>query len=224
MTWNLPNVITTSRIVMAPLLVWLLYRPTAEGRVLAFVVFVLAAVSDLWDGWLARRRGEITDFGKLADPLADKLLLAAALVPFFLLTRERPDLAGLPLYGHVPLWVVLVLLGRELLVTGLRTVFARRGQVVQASKAGKYKAFVQNLFIGGMILWLALQSATILAGGGFWSGWEVFHGWWVTVTLSAALLLTVWSMLLYLVAFTGGTDAPTTDSPTPRPGEEDGEP
>lgn len=203
MSWNLPNVITTARIVMAPLLVWLLYRPTAGGRVVAFAVFVLAAVTDLWDGWLARRRGEITDYGKLADPAADKLLLAAALVPFYLLTHDRPDLAGLPLYGHVPLWVVLVLLGRELLVTGLRTLFARRGRVIQASKAGKYKAFVQNLFIGGMILWLALQSRTA-PGDGFWGPWEVFHGWWVTVTLTGALALTLWSMGLYLVAFADG--------------------
>lgn len=207
MTWNLPNLITTARIVLAPVLVWLMYRPTAEGRLAAFVVFVLAAVSDLWDGWLARRRGEITDYGKLVDPLADKLLLAAALVPFYLLTRSRPELAGLPLYGHVPLWVVLVLLGRELLVTGLRTVFARRGQVVQARKAGKHKAFVQNLFIGGMILWLAYRSAPGLgpSSSAFWNGWEVFHGWWVTVTLSVALVLTLWSMLLYLIAFRDGS-------------------
>jgi len=202
MSWNLPNVITTARIVTAPLLVWLLYRPTAGGRLVAFAVFTLAAVSDLWDGWLARRRGEITDYGKLVDPLADKLLLAAALVPFYLLTESRPELAGLPLYGHVPLWVVAVLLGREILVTGLRTVFARRGRVIQASQAGKYKAFVQNLFIGGMILWLALQSpAGPAAREGFWAAWEVFHGWWVTATLSVALLLTVWSMALYLAAF-----------------------
>lgn len=207
MTWNLPNAITAARIAMAPLLVWLLYHPTSTGRMVAFAVFVLAAVSDLWDGWLARRRGQITDHGKLLDPLADKLLLAAALIPFYLLTSDRPELAGLPLYGHVPLWVVLVLLGRELLVTGLRTVFARRGRVVQARKAGKYKAFVQNLFIGGMILWLALQSAAgLMAGGGFWSSWEDFHGWWVTVTLSGAVLLTLWSMALYLAAFRDGPD------------------
>lgn len=215
MTWNLPNLITTARIVMAPVLVWLMYRPTAGGRLAAFAVFVLAAVSDLWDGWLARRRGQITDFGKLVDPLADKLLLAAALIPLYLLTRSRPELAGLPLYGHLPLWVVLVLLGRELLVTGLRTFFARRGRVVQARKAGKYKAFVQNLFIGGTILWLAYRSALgpHLAPTGFWNGWEVFHGWWVTVTLSVALVLTVWSMVLYLVAF--------TDLSGGGPGEED---
>lgn len=224
MTWNLPNVVTTARIAMAPLLVWLLYRPTPGGRVLAFAVFVLAAVSDLWDGWLARRRGEITDFGKLADPLADKLLLASALVPFYLLTEARSELAGLPLYGHVPLWVVLVLLGRELLVTGLRTFLARRGRVIQARKAGKYKAFVQNLFIGGMILWLALRSAALPAAGGFWSGWEVFHGWWVTVTLSTALLLTVWSMVLYLLALGRGSDPPASRRPPGRPDGEGGRP
>lgn len=205
MRWNLPNVITVVRIALAPVLVFLLYRPSMTGRLLAFAVFVLAAVSDLWDGWLARRRGQITDFGKLADPLADKLLLAAALVPLYLLGRSRPELAGLPLYGHVSLWIVLVLLGRELVVTVLRTLAARLGTVVQARKAGKYKAFAQNLFIGSTILWMALRTAAAEQGwrGALWSGWQGFHGWFVAVTLSAALFLTVLSLALYMGSFRG---------------------
>lgn len=205
MRWNLPNAITTVRILLAPVLVFLLYRPTMTGRLLAFTVFVVAAVSDLWDGWLARRRGEITDFGKLADPLADKLLLAAALIPLYLLSRSHPELAGLPLYGHVSLWIVLVLLGRELIVTVLRTMAARLGTVIQARRAGKYKAFTQNLFIGGMILWMALRTAAVERAweGTLWDAWLGFHGWFVTVTLSAALFLTVLSLGLYLGSFRG---------------------
>lgn len=205
MSWNLPNVITTARIVLAPLLVFLLYLPSMTGRLLAFAVFVVAAVSDLWDGWLARRRDQITDFGKLADPLADKLLLAAALVPLYLLSRSRPELAGLPLYGHVSLWIVLVLLGRELVVTVLRALAARLGTVVQARRAGKYKAFAQNLFIGSMILWMALRTAAAERAwaSDFWAAWQGFHGWFVTVTLSAALFLTVLSLGLYLGSFRG---------------------
>jgi CDP-diacylglycerol--glycerol-3-phosphate 3-phosphatidyltransferase len=203
--WNLPNVITTARIVLAPVLVFLLYVPSMTGRLLAFAVFVVAAVSDLWDGWLARRRGEITDFGKLADPLADKLLLAAALLPLYLLGRSRPELAGLPLYGHVSLWIVLVLLGRELIVTVLRTLAARLGTVVPARRAGKYKTVAQNLFIGGTILWMALRTAAAERAweGAFWEAWQGFHGWFVTVTLSAALLLTVVSLGMYLGSFRG---------------------
>lgn len=203
MRWTLPNAITALRIVLAPVLVVLLYLPNLTGRLVAFLVFVVAAVSDLWDGWLARRRGEITDFGKLADPLADKLLLAAALIPLFLLTRSRPEIAGLPLYGHVPLWVVAVLLGRELLVTVLRTLAARLGTVIQARRAGKYKAFTQSLFIGSAILWLALRTAAAERGwrGELWEGWAAFHGWFVAVTLSAALFLTLLSLALYLGSF-----------------------
>ena len=205
MRWNLPNAITVVRIALAPVLVFLLYLPSMTGRLLAFAVFVVAAVSDLWDGWLARRRGQITDFGKLADPLADKLLLAAALVPLYLLSRSRPELAGLPLYGHVSLWVVVILLGREVVVTVLRTMAARLGTVIQARKAGKYKAFAQNVFIGSTILWMALRTAAVEKAwrGAFWDAWQGFHGWFVTTTLSVALFLTVLSLALYLGSFRG---------------------
>ena len=203
MRWNLPNAITVVRIALAPVLVFLLYLPSMTGRLLAFSVFVIAAVSDLWDGWLARRRGQITDFGKLADPLADKLLLAAALIPLYLLGRSRPELAGLPLYGHVSLWVVVILLGREVVVTVLRTMAARLGTVIQARKAGKYKAFAQNLFIGGTILWMALRTAGAQRGwsGEIWRAWQALHGWFVAAALSVALVLTVVSLVLYLASF-----------------------
>ena len=208
MSWGLPNVITTGRLVLAPVLAILMFEPGLAARVAAFVVFVVAAVSDLWDGYLARRRGEITDYGKLADPLADKLLLAAALVPLYLLTRSRPELAGLPLFGHVPLWVVLVLLGREVLITALRIVVARRGTVLASRPAGKYKAFLQNVFIGAAILWLALRTGRTERSwdGGGWAAWEAFHGWFVAVVLAVALVLTVYSMALYLISFRGALE------------------
>lgn len=205
MTWNLPNLITTGRILLAPALAYLLFLSDSTARIAAFVVFLIAALSDLWDGWLARRRGEITDYGKLLDPLADKLLLAAALIPFYLLTRGDPVLGGIPVYGHVSLWIVLVLLGREVVVTVLRTVAARRGDVVQARQAGKYKAFAQNLFIGGTILWMGLRTAGAedAWSGAFWRAWQGLHGWFITVTLSAALALTLISLGLYLASFRG---------------------
>lgn len=203
MNWGLPNVITTGRLLLAPVLAVLLLRPGVEARIAAFLVFLVAALSDLWDGYLARRRGEISDYGKLVDPLADKLLLAAAVVPFYLVTRDAPALAGIPLYDHVPLWVVLVLLGREVLVTALRTAAARQGTVIQARQSGKYKAFLQNVFIGATILWMAFRAGAVERGweGGGWSGWMDFHGWFVAVTLSVALVLTVYSLVLYLASF-----------------------
>jgi len=195
--WNLPNAITTLRVLLAPLLAFLLLEPGATARALGFGVFLVAAISDLWDGYLARRRHEITDYGRLVDPVADKLLLAAALVPLYLLTRRSADLAGIPVYDTVPLWAVLVLLGRELLITVLRSVAARRGRVVAAMRSGKYKAFVQNLFLGGAMLWVIARTAGADPGG---AGMDLL-GWATAVTLSGAILLTVGSLVEYLAAF-----------------------
>ncbi len=197
MIWNLPNAITTLRLALAPVLAWLLLEPSATARACGCGVFLLAALSDLWDGYLARRRQEITDYGRLVDPVADKLLLAAALVPLYLLGRGRSALAGIPVYDAVPLWAVLVILGREALITVLRSVAARRGRVVSAMRSGKYKAFVQNLFLGGGLLWVTLRTAEI---GPNRPG-MVFVGWFTAVTLSGAVLLTLGSLVEYLAAF-----------------------
>ncbi|MEJ2483849.1 MAG: CDP-alcohol phosphatidyltransferase family protein [Gemmatimonadota bacterium] len=125
---NLPNALTTMRVLLAPLVAALLFQPRASARLVAGIIYLVAAVSDLIDGEIARRRGEITDFGKLVDPIADKLLLAATLIPFWLVTRVHPELGGLPLFGGVPLWTLLVFFGREVLVTALRARAARGGR------------------------------------------------------------------------------------------------
>lgn len=200
---NLPNAITTLRVLLAPVVTVLLFESTAGARLAAFVVFLVAALSDLVDGALARRRGEITDFGKLVDPLADKLLLVATLIPFYLITLRQPSLGMLPVYGGIELWVLLVFFGRELLITWLRTTAARRGIVVPASTLGKRKALAQSVFIGSMILWIAYRTAAI---EGDWSGplnrfWAGLHGWFTSVSLTVALILTLVSLVVYLLSF-----------------------
>lgn len=197
------NLLTGGRLVLAPVLFVLLLQPSRSLRTLGFGVFVLAAVTDLWDGYLARRRGEVTDFGRLADPLADKLLLAAALIPVYLATTRHAHLAGIPVYGDVSFWIVAVLLGRELLVTALRMLAARNGQVISASRAGKYKTFSQDLFLGAAILWLAFRSGPTAPSAPFslGDGWWGLNGWFITVTLTCALLLTVYSMAAYLARY-----------------------
>jgi CDP-diacylglycerol--glycerol-3-phosphate 3-phosphatidyltransferase len=200
---NLPNAITALRVLLAPVVAALLFQAGPSSRLLAFGVFLLAALSDLVDGALARSRGEVTDFGKLVDPIADKLLLVATLIPFFILTARYPELGRLPVFGGIELWVLLVFFGRELLVTWLRTAAARRGAVVPARTLGKRKALAQNVFIGSMILWLAYKTA---AEANSWNGplnrfWAGLHGWFTTVSLLVALLLTVVSLAVYLVAF-----------------------
>ena len=184
-----------------PLIAFMILQPSAWIRFLSFVVFVMAALSDLWDGYLARKRGQITDFGKVVDPIADKLLLFATLIPLHILTVREPALAGLPLFDTIPLWTVAVLIGRELLITLLRLMAARRGEVVAARDLGKRKAVAQNVFIGAAILWITFRTAGFGETGGFWAFFTDFHGWFTTVGLTIALLLTITSMALYLNTF-----------------------
>ncbi|MEN8144930.1 MAG: CDP-alcohol phosphatidyltransferase family protein [Gemmatimonadota bacterium] len=200
---NLPNAITILRVALVPLVAWLLFQPSPTLRVLSFVVFLAAALSDLVDGSLARSRGEITNLGKLIDPIADKLLLTVTLISFFILTRGDPGLGGIPLFGGIATWVLVVFIGREAIVTALRGAAAHRGVVVAAGPSGKRKALAQNVFLGAMILWIAYRTAAALNGwtgtlNGFWRG---FHGWFTTISLLVALALTVYSLAVYLAVF-----------------------
>ena len=167
------------------------------------MLFLAAAFSDLWDGYLARKHGLVTDLGKLLDPLADKLLTAATFIPFYILSREDRAHWTSSLVGPFPLWVMVVIFGRELAITVFRGWAARRGVVISAGKSGKYKAFLQNLFIGGVLLWYPLQMMSMRLGweGGFWSLWSQFHGGWIGITLVVALILTVYSMADYFWSY-----------------------
>src|SRR5512134_2692976 len=137
--WTLPNIITIVRIAMTPVVALL---PFIEGywpKFIAFVVFVLTAVTDIWDGYLARSRNQVTDLGKLLDPLADKLLLLASLIPIYWISQERKELYGIPVWGSIPLWVCLLLLGREFAMTAFRQWAKHRGVIIAAGRAGKLK-------------------------------------------------------------------------------------
>lgn len=201
---NLPNWITLGRIVLALVLVPLLFVDGFGPRLWAWFIFLVAAFSDLWDGHLARSQGLITDLGKLLDPLADKLLLAATFVPLYLISHsDRPD-ARFPWFGGTfPLWILLVIFGREAFITVFRSWAARRGVVLAAGKPGKYKAVVQNVFIGAAILWYALQSKARADGwdGPVWAGWQQFHFGFTVVALSVAVFLTVYSLVVYMRSF-----------------------
>jgi CDP-diacylglycerol--glycerol-3-phosphate 3-phosphatidyltransferase len=137
---NLPNVLTLLRIIAVPVIVVALLGETPNGDALAAGVFALAALTDGLDGYIARRRDDVTVFGKLMDPLADKLLIVAALVSLVSLGR----LAG---------WVAMVIIARELAVTGLRAVAAERGVVIAASWLGKVKTLLQVAAVFALIIW-----------------------------------------------------------------------
>ncbi len=197
---NLPNAISIGRIAACPVIFHLTLASGTTSRYAAFFLFLAAAFSDLWDGYLARKYGWITDLGKLLDPAADKLLLASTFIPIYIVTRRPDELSALPWWGTMPLWVMVVVFGREIFVTLFRGYAARRGVVIPAGKSGKYKAFLQNLFVGGLLLWYpVLLSATERGwSGAFWGIWRPFHTAWIGATLALAVALTVFSMADYL--------------------------
>jgi len=202
---NLPNSITVARIVACPAIFLLALSPSVGARLVAFVLFVGAGLSDLWDGYLARKHGWITDVGKLLDPLADKLLLVSTLIPFYIISHRGGEADLIPLLGMLPMWVLVVILGREFLVTLFRQWAVRRDVVIAAGTSGKYKAFLQNLFSGGLLLWYPLRE--IASTRGFdnllYRAFAQFHSAWIGVTLALALVLTIYSMVDYLWSYRG---------------------
>lgn len=135
---NLPNTLTMLRILLAPVVVVALLNETPNGDAIAAGVFALAAFTDGLDGYIARSRDDITTFGKLMDPLADKLLVIGALVSLVSL-------------GRLPAWIAMVIIAREIAVTGLRGVAAEQGLVIHASWLGKLKTVFQIAAIIALI-------------------------------------------------------------------------
>lgn len=140
---NLPNAITLSRLVLTAIFVAGTALETAAGHWIALVSFVIAAISDFVDGWLARKLGLVTAMGKLLDPLADKVLVCSAFV--YLSAR-----------GYCPVWVTVVILAREFLVTGLRQIAMEAGQVLAADRLGKWKTGLQLTFCITCLVWFAI--------------------------------------------------------------------
>jgi CDP-diacylglycerol---glycerol-3-phosphate 3-phosphatidyltransferase len=135
---NVANGLTVLRLILVPVFVWFLLSGGTGGRSVAFVAFAVASVTDLLDGELARRRGLITDFGKIADPIADKALIGAALITLSCL-------------GDLAWWVTAIIVVREVGVTGLRFWVIRRG-VIAASRGGKAKTLLQVIAISLYVL------------------------------------------------------------------------
>lgn len=137
--WNIPNILTLLRIAAIPVLAVLLLSPSRDAGFWAAALFSAASVTDWLDGYLARRMGIVTVFGKFLDPIADKLIVMASLIMI------------LP-FGRVPAWMVLVILGREIIITGLRGIASTEGIVIQASDLGKFKTIFQIVAIIGLLL------------------------------------------------------------------------
>lgn len=169
---NLPNTLTMGRIILVPVFMIALLCAIPSGSYWAAFIFILASFTDFLDGYLARKNNQVTNFGKIMDPLADKLLVAAALISLVQL-------------GDVPAWIAILILGREFAVTGLRSVAASEGIVVAASKLGKFKTVTQMIALVLLIL-----KADILA----WTGYNIGM-----LFLYLALFMTVYSGVDYFI-------------------------
>ena len=173
--FNLPNSLTLFRIACIPVLVFLLFFPHKATSFLAALVFALASISDLLDGFLARRQQLVTTFGKFLDPLADKLIVSSALIML------------VPL-GRAPAWMVVVIVGRELAITGLRSMAVSEGKVISADELGKKKMVFQIVAILGLLLHYEYFGINFHAVGMFflwlavvltlWSGINYFRRFW----------------------------------------------
>jgi CDP-diacylglycerol--glycerol-3-phosphate 3-phosphatidyltransferase len=169
-----PNSLTLFRVAAVPLLILLMLSPSRWSGFFAALVFSVAAITDYIDGYVARRFGLVSTLGKIMDPLADKLLVSSAFIML------------IP-HGRAPAWVICVIIGRELAVTGLRNVISEKGQDVSASQLGKWKTGFQIAAIIPLLLHYPYFGIDFHAIG-YWALW-------------AALAVTLWSGIDYFVRF-----------------------
>lgn len=173
---NLPNSITVARLILTGIFVVSASRGTPAGNLTALACFALAAVSDFLDGYFARKLNLVTSLGKLLDPLADKILVAAAFV-------------HLTALGLAPVWLTSIIIAREFLVTGLRQIAVEQGRVIPADNLGKWKTTFQLTFCLTALTWLLVENAP----DNFLYPVTRPDGWLMRISLYGALVLTAFS-------------------------------
>ena len=175
MTLTTPNLLTLIRIGTVPILVVLLMFPGPAPSAVAAAVFFAATITDFLDGYIARNYGSDSTVGKFLDPLADKLVVTAALIM----------LSGMSRSPRIPAWIVVVLVSREILVTGLRAVAAAEGRIIAAEELGKYKMVLQAMAVQGLLIHYPYFDVDFFAAGLF--------------LLWIALVLSIWSGVDYFI-------------------------
>ena len=216
---NLPNAFTAGRIAITPLIAWLPLAPSSALRLTAFVLFIVAAVSDYVDGHLARSRKQETDLGRLLDPLADKLLLVGTFVPMFMLMRpslhaaeeltSRVAANAFPFHtpvGEISLawWVLAIVLGREAFMTLFRQAAARRGVVIAAIGPAKWKTAFQWIWVGAAYFWFFAATFAAHRQCDAFTAWQAFanfNGVVGVLAMVGAVALTIYSLALYLRSY-----------------------
>ncbi len=194
---NPANQLTLLRIFLIPFFMVFMFVDNVYTRIFALLIFVFASLTDLWDGRVARRLNIVSDTGKFLDPLADKMLISAALVSFVEL-REL----------HIPAWMVILTISREFMITGLRTLGAAKGKILAAEKAGKFKTTSQMVAIITMLIILIINSAVYKYWGikvgelKMFSDWRGDLGWILSLTpfilMFIATILTLISGIGYI--------------------------
>ena len=179
MFWTLPNLLSLFRILIIPVLVYLLSFTDPKSALLAAGLFLIAAITDYFDGYLARRNKSVSDVGKILDPLADKLMIASALI--MLAAMDRPN------EPSVPAWLVVIILARESAVTVIRGIALAEGIVMHAESLGKYKFVLQAYAVVGLLIHYRYWGLDFYAAGLYF------------LMLSAVIAL--WSGVNYHVQF-----------------------
>jgi CDP-diacylglycerol---glycerol-3-phosphate 3-phosphatidyltransferase len=189
---NLPNSITMSRIAAIPLLIWILspafplhgHGQTGlrggEQEIIASLVFIAASITDGLDGYLARKRGQITTMGMLLDPLADKLMISAA---YIVLVAYNPRI--------VPPWIAVIVIGREFLVSGLRSIAATEGFTIEASEIGKLKTVIQIV---------SVVAAILAHRWDYWIWFPNFHGGFIIAVHLIAVTAIYWMTIVSIIS------------------------
>lgn len=182
---NLPNKLTLSRIVLTFIFIYFISQSGLIAMMIATFVFILACLTDLFDGYLARRHNLISDFGALMDPIADKFLILAAFLAFVRM-------------NIIADWMALLILGREILITGLRLYALTKGRVLAAEKAGKHKTVSQVVAIFVILGFVIFKEALTMMSR--WS--PVIEAWWragIEFLMLITLVLTLISGISYLI-------------------------
>lgn len=177
--WTLPNFLSLFRILIIPVLVYLLTYPEPFAGLLAAVLFVIASLTDYFDGYLARRTRSVSNVGKILDPLADKLMVISVLI--MLVAVDRPGEPG------VPAWLVVIVVAREIAVTIIRGIALTEGVVMQAEEVGKYKFILQAFAVFALLVHYPYLGIDFYVAGIYF--------------LVLATFLAVWSGVDYHVKF-----------------------
>jgi CDP-diacylglycerol--glycerol-3-phosphate 3-phosphatidyltransferase len=185
---NMPNKLTLLRVIIAPVFMFFFLYENYYMRLVALGLFVVASLTDLADGYYARKYGIVTGFGKFMDPLADKILVSCALVSFIALQYVSP----LP---------VMLIIGREFFITGLRLLAAYRGVVIPPTWPAKVKTFLQMTVVGLVIAYIGLMTTLSHYGSPALAWFEFDYRFWFGLLLWLAAGITVWTGVDYVVKY-----------------------